>query len=265
MIDEGLDRELHRLAGVSRLLVATDFDGTVAPIVTHADNARILPEAEAALAALQGMPGTRVALVSGRSLASLRRTGVSTEGRILAGSHGAELTGIGEAPAGLPGLAELDPPLTGEERERLHALREALDDLVAGGPARHGVWLEDKPAGVAVHTRTLTESGSAGMIAAASDVALPFAVTEKHGKRVLEFALRPSDKGETLSRIRRATGTDAVLFLGDDVTDEDGFRALTAGDLGIKIGPGDTRAAHRIADPAAAAAVLARLAHLRRD
>ncbi|MEB4614495.1 trehalose-phosphatase, partial [Leucobacter sp. M11] len=164
MIAEALDRELERLAGVGSLLVAVDFDGTVAPIVTHADHARILPEAEDALARLQAVPGTRVALVSGRSLASLSRTGVPTEGRVLAGSHGAELVGLTEPAGPTPGRAELRPPLTDEERSRLAGLRAALEALLDGGPARHGAWLEDKPAGVAVHTRALTENGSAGVL-----------------------------------------------------------------------------------------------------
>ena len=52
------------------------------------------------------------------------------------------------------------------------------------------------------------------------------------------------------------------MYLGDDVTDEDGFRALRPGDLTVKIGDGVTDARYRVADTAGALAVLRRLGDL---
>jgi trehalose-6-phosphatase len=46
-----------------------------------------------------------------------------------------------------------------------------------------------------------------------------------------------------------ALDVHATIFIGDDVTDEDGFAVLGSGDLGIKVGAGATKAFHRVADP----------------
>jgi trehalose 6-phosphate phosphatase len=71
-----------------------------------------------------------------------------------------------------------------------------------------------------------------------------------------------ADKGTALRRLVAELGSAAAMYLGDDVTDEDGFRALGPDDLGIKIGDGETAARHRVADPAGALAVLRRLGDL---
>jgi trehalose 6-phosphate synthase/phosphatase len=75
--------------------------------------------------------------------------------------------------------------------------------------------------------------------------------------------VRAADKGSVLHRIRAALPPGPVLFLGDDVTDEDVFAVLGPDDLGIKVGPGETAASERVPDPETAAAVLALLAELR--
>ena len=68
---------------------------------------------------------------------------------------------------------------------------------------------------------------------------------------------------DLLARLREAVGATAVLFAGDDVTDEDALRSLGEGDLGIRVGPGETAASHRVADPAAIGRLLGELADLR--
>jgi trehalose 6-phosphate phosphatase len=87
-------------------------------------------------------------------------------------------------------------------------------------------------------------------------------LTLKPGKNVLELAVTDADKGRALRRLRTELGAAAAIYLGDDVTDEDGFRALQPGDVGIKVGDGETAAAHRVADIAAAVAALEDLADL---
>ena len=70
-IDQSLRDALTRLAAAETLLVALDFDGVVAPIVTRAEDARPLPQTAEAVARLAGLPRTWTAYVSGRALASL--------------------------------------------------------------------------------------------------------------------------------------------------------------------------------------------------
>jgi trehalose 6-phosphate phosphatase len=75
---------------------------------------------------------------------------------------------------------------------------------------------------------------------------------------VLELAVTDADKGSALVRLAGELGATAVLYLGDDVTDEDAFRALTDA-VTVKVGDGDTAARHRVADLAGVQAVLERL------
>ncbi|ARJ05952.1 hypothetical protein GCM10010988_11110 [Cnuibacter physcomitrellae] len=246
-----LDRALERLAATERLLIALDFDGTLSPIVPRPEEARALPEADEALQALVAAPDTTVVLVSGRSMASLEHVSGSPAHVLLVGSHGAEVKDDDGV------HVELDD----DERGRREALHRALESAVAD---HDGVWVEGKPAGFAVHTRRASdEAASAARAAARSAVEGIDGLTEREGKGVLEFAVKATSKGDSLRTLRESTGATGVLFAGDDVTDEDGFAVLGEGDLGLKVGPGETAAAYRVDDPAAVAGLLARLAALR--
>ncbi len=86
---------------------------------------------------------------------------------------------------------------------------------------------------------------------------------ERGGKDILEFAVRHVTKGDAVDRLRELRGADAVFFAGDDVTDEDAFAVLRDGDVGVKVGAGETRAGFRVTDPAALTDVLKQLARLR--
>ena len=77
---------------------------------------------------------------------------------------------------------------------------------------------------------------------------------------MLELAVTGADKGSALLRLRDDLGAAATLYLGDDRTDEDAFRALSPGDLTVKVGEGETVAGHRVADPAAVVVLLDTLA-----
>src|SRR5262245_57029141 len=115
-VELGLAAALERVAEVPRLLVASDFDGTLAPLVDDPAKARALPEAEEALMRLAATADTEVALVSGRSLASLRAgVGRLADHVELVGGHGIE--------------HHEDAP-TKEETARLDAAQRALDDLI---------------------------------------------------------------------------------------------------------------------------------------
>lgn len=252
-LPEPLLDELARLAGTRRLLVALDFDGTLAPEVDDPEKARALPEAREAVLRLLAMPRTRVALVSGRALKSLIEVADLPDEALLVGSHGIEL--------------RLDDPrmrvsLDTAELELVDVLHEVLSQVA---DSIDDVWLEAKPAGFALHTRLATEEDSrlAHLVALRETQAEFDDLTVREGKNVLEFAVRSTTKGEAVEHLRRYTAADAVFFAGDDVTDEDAFAALQPGDMGLKSGQGDTLAGFRVGGPSDVARVLATLADLR--
>jgi trehalose 6-phosphate phosphatase len=84
------------------------------------------------------------------------------------------------------------------------------------------------------------------------------------GKAVVELSVVEASKGAAVRALRERLGVDAVLFAGDDVTDETALSTLEPDrDVGVKVGEGPTAAAHRVADPEAVAALLTELADLR--
>jgi trehalose 6-phosphate synthase/phosphatase len=264
-VPRSIDDRVRRLAASPALIVATDFDGTLAPIVPRPQDARILPRAQQALDVLAGSPGTSVTLLTGRSLAGLAETGLDIDAWIVSGSHGSELVGVeaGENDQGRYGSEESleGGALTEDESQRLEWLARRFE-RVLGEEA--GVRLEHKPFGLAVHTREVPDRDQAvELLAAAVELGTTAGMHVREGKEVREFSVRAADKGSVLHRIRAALPPGPVLFLGDDVTDEDVFAVLGPDDLGIKVGPGETAASERVPDPETAAAVLALLAELR--
>jgi trehalose-phosphatase len=237
-----LESALRRLAALPRLLVASDYDGVLSPIVPDPERAYPLPEAIRVLRALAALPETVVAAVSGRARDDLAAvSGLPPEEVLLVGSHGAELT---------DGLR-----LTLTQQALRARLEETLRHLVRDQP---GVRLETKPASVSVHTRTAATREVAAAVAEAT-LAGPATwpgVFALAGKEVVELSVVATNKGTAIEALRHRFSPDAVLFLGDDVTDENAFAVLRDPDVGIKVGPGETRARYRVSDPQAAVQAL---------
>ena len=146
--------------------------------------------------------------------------------------------------------------LTPEQRELRASLRDELEEICS---RCEGVFLEEKPASFAVHYRNASEQvARTACDAVLAGPAAREAVQVRHGKQVVELLLIPTDKGSALRHIRRNVGATAVLFLGDDLTDEDAFAVLRGPDVSVKVGEGPTRAAHRLEDTREVARTLAR-------
>ncbi len=168
-----------------------------------------------------------MALISGRTLAEIDRI-FSPAVFHAAGSHGAEMriTGARENPAGGAALSA-----------------EIIGALERFAGQHDGLLVETKPAGAALHYRRAPEHQAAalevaeGILADAGD-----AYRLIHGKMVYEIAPKMHDKGsaiDTLLELAPFRGRTAV-FLGDDVTDEDGFREVNRREgLSIRVGPRD--------------------------
>ena len=244
-----LQRRLAALARTPVLLVATDYDGTLAPLVSDPAQARPLRESVVALRLLAALPNTHVAVISGRALRDLAGMLGEPDDVHLVGSHGSEFD---------PDFARSLP------REAL-ALRARVEEELAEIAAQiPGARIEPKPASVALHYREVDEElADAALRRVERGPAALEGVVTRHGKKVVELGVLSTHKGSALAQLRQRVGATAVCFLGDDVTDEDAFAELGGPDLGIKVGEGPSRAALRVEDPEAVARVLAALAELR--
>ena len=241
MLPVDLQQALDAVAAEPRLLVACDFDGTLAPIVNDPADARPLPAAADALVKMSKLPSTYVALVSGRALSVLRDLSAMPPTVYLVGSHGAEFdTGFAHP---------IDATL-------LNRMTQELNDIAAD---YDGVAVETKPASVALHVRNASPADGESALRAAHAAAASWDAELTEGKAVAEFAVISTDKGEAIDILREQQNATAVVYLGDDVTDEKAFRRLRDSDIGIKVGDGETAAGYRVDSPDDVAVALDRL------
>jgi len=239
-MDPGLIAALRRAAESPVLMVASDFDGTLSPIV--ADPAAATPHVPAldALTLLAGLPDVHAVIISGRSLEALEKLTGNSPLIALIGGHGVEVDAEGQAAV-------------------VQALADALRDVEASFT---GALLEPKPTGAALHYRNARDPD--GAAAAARRVAAGFAARIIEGKQVVELLIGEGDKGTAIERLRRRWQADCVVFLGDDTTDEDVFAGLGPADVGVKVGSEPSAAGFRVEGVADVAAVLDRVAAERR-
>ncbi|MBI1378712.1 MAG: trehalose-phosphatase [Frankiales bacterium] len=242
VVDDALGTALASAAAAGRLLVAVDFDGTLAPIVADPEAARALPGGLEALEELATLDGTTVVLVSGRSRDALARLAPTSASVRTIGSHGAESDAFVLSP---------------RDEDRLRTVLAAVH-AVADGVA--GVLLERKPAGIAVHVRNASRDDAARVSRAVLDgPATLEGVHVTRGKEVVELSVLDATKGAAVDALRAAVSADRVLYLGDDVTDETVFGALGPDDVGVKVGDGPSAASHRVAGPEDVVRLLQRL------
>ncbi len=240
-LSDDLRGAVHAYASHERILVGTDFDGVLAPLVDDPSTSTPVPGSVDLLRDLATRPGVGVAVISGRDLATLRRlSGIGDdEAIVLVGSHGAE------ASRRLPHLPQEDDGAT----TRLSEATLALQSVAQAHP---GTRIEHKQAGVVLHTRGVDPEVARRAVEAAQRVTRQVPGTHLlQGKDVIEIAVFDVSKGMALTALRTLFDAEAVCYLGDDRTDELAFRVLTTESqhLTIKIGPGETLATHRIPGP----------------
>ncbi len=221
MTPEEMVRRIRALPR-SRLL-AFDVDGTLAPIVPVPEEARVPAPTRRALRMLGERE--RIAFVTGRDLAGLRRVLGSVPGAWRAVEHGGWIVP--------PGTRARRPPPTMEERARL----AAFEAFVRATPGR----LEKKPRAVALHVRGLDGALRDALLARAARRARRLGLHVRHGRAVLEAELSPGDKGEALAALQYRTGARAVFFAGDDLTDLPAIRYAQRHGLGVFVASAERR------------------------
>lgn len=244
------DADLSGLAATSDLLIAMDFDGTLAHFSDEPTGVHAVPGAMEALKGLAELPNTVAMVISGRNLEQLAHaTMLPVHGPVrLVGSHGAE-------PAD-GGATNLSP----EQQSWLDDLRSHAESIAT---EHEGAWVEVKSLAVGLHTRLVSDKELATQL---NQRLAAFAATSElshvtWGKDILEVAVDKTTKGSYIEDFRRAYARQhgrelRVLFAGDDTTDETALSTLryasaaTPGsDVGIRVGGGETSATHRLDTP----------------
>jgi trehalose 6-phosphate phosphatase len=242
-------------------LVALDFDGTLAPISPHPDDARPVAGVPQLLRDVRAT-GAALAIVTGRSVASLLQVSGfdAVPGIVIYGMHGAERWSGGRlrAPATPAGII---------------TLRRSLPGIVARAAGDPAVWIEDKELSLVVHTRLTAEPDRLlGLLRApVTEAATAAGLEVRPGKEVLEIVIPGTDKATAIGELI-TDKTAAVVYAGDDVGDLPAVRAvnawasrsgrprLTVAVTPSGAGPLDGLADVTVPDPPAVVALLRRIA-----
>jgi trehalose-phosphatase len=239
--------------GDRQVVFFLDFDGTLAPIVERPEAATLPPRTRQLIADL----ATRhyVAIVSGRDLDDLRER-VGLDSVYYAGSHGFQIVG----PEGQPRERE-------EARRFLPVLEDAEAILTRRLASIEGAEVDRKRYGVAVHFRRASECAAGTVRNIIEDVQRTYSgLRIGQGRKV--FELRPHipwDKGRAIGWLIQVMGLKASsvfpICIGDDVTDEDAFRAIAGKGVAIVVRgrEGSTRANYVLDDQTAVREFMSRL------
>lgn len=234
-----------------RLALFLDYDGTLTPLRDHPDQALLSAPMREALQACARRPDTEVTIVSGRSLAGVRRM-VDEPSLTYAGNHGLEIEG--------PEIDHFEHEDLIHYRARSEALADELDAI-----AFHGAWTERKGPTLTFHYRAVDEPLRAALI----EDACTRIATAGYQPRSAHCAVeaRPPvgwDKGRAVLHVLRSrygpswSENARVVYIGDDQTDEDAFRFLAGLAETFRVGSPDTstEATHRLPNVDAVASLL---------
>lgn len=211
-----------------------DFDGTLVELAETPDAIRVPEHLPSLVERLQRRLEGRLAIVSGRAVSDLERH-LPSAGIAVSGSHGLELrlADGSQVPLSAPAsIADIRPHL---------AAFAAQDERLL---------IEDKPAGIAIHYRRAPER-EAEAVALAEEIARHAGLAVQRGHKVVELRPHGADKGDAVRALMMepAFAGARPVFVGDDLTDENGFAAAAAaGGAGVLVGPPrETAAAYRLA------------------
>lgn len=215
-----------RLLGAPRLLVALDFDGTLAALAESPDRARLKPDFKIALKALAALYGVYVFILSGRSLRSVCGL-IGLRNIYYGGNHGIEIRG--------PGYAWRDAAAA----KMQGAIAEIAADLGERFPPGTGVLVENKLFSASIHYRNIKTAFRRGFFSRMKAL-----TSESHsgirwssGHEVFELLPKgAAHKGHALTRLAKELNNPLCIAVGDDLTDEDMFEAIAGHGIAIRVG-----------------------------
>lgn len=254
-----------RIRKASHIFLFSDYDGTLTPIVERPEDAVLADETRKLLGGLAKQRRYTVGIISGRSLMDLMaRVGLS-DIVTYAGNHGMEIHGKG---------LDFVEPVAEEMQSLFRVLHHVLSITLRGVT---GVLVENKGLTLSVHYRRVREKEVPQVKSIVDRVAGPLnsagRIRITSGKKVLE--LRPPvswNKGKAVELLLRKHGdgltgrNTLAVFLGDDLTDEDGFKMINARDgLSVYVGDGNqpSSANYYLASPQEVCLFLKRLVEMR--
>jgi trehalose 6-phosphate phosphatase len=238
------DGVARRLKSADHILLLSDYDGTLTPIVDKPELATLSQKVRKLLRTLAKDRRYTVGIISGRALSDLRGN-VGLDGIIYAGNHGLEIEGFGSS---------FLEPIAEEMRPFLGMLNQALSATLRG---IKGVFVEDKGLTLSVHYRMVDGAEEKKVEDAFEKITDSLYVTGRirvtRGKKVYE--IRPPvdwDKGKAIAwliakfRESRGKGGTLPIYLGDDLTDEDGFKVVEKSNgISIFVGGEDSQSVAR--------------------
>jgi len=238
---------LQYVAVAPHVFCCLDYDGTLAPLAPTSDRAVPLRGTSGLLERLATAPGMYVAVVTGRTIADVRRF-LDVPGIYYIGVHGSEVRLLSGAMVTAPGV--------GPVRAILAEIRQQLHVALGGRP---GLQLEDKGAALAIHYRRAPPADAAAARALIAHLVRECrqrgaSIMLAYGHEVAEIRHASITKGTTVCALLAAQQPAALpVYIGDDRTDEDAFVLLPPHAVTIRVGAANaaTAARYRVAGPQA--------------
>ncbi|XP_011206998.1 uncharacterized protein LOC105228748 [Bactrocera dorsalis] len=219
-VDDFDDYLLKYIGYNHKLALLLDYDGTLAPIAPHPDLATLSPEIKNVLFKLSNHSDVYVAVISGRNVDNVKRM-VGIEGITYAGNHGLEILH--------PDGSKFVHPMPIEYEDKVSHLLKALQDSVC----RDGAWVENKGALLTFHYRETPAELRPAMIEKARGLIIKygFKATEAHCALEARPPVQWNKGRASIYILRTSFGVDwseriKIIYVGDDLTDEDAMVAL---------------------------------------
>lgn len=222
------DKVSSEIEKSDRVFLFLDYDGTLTPIVSTSEKAKFPRKTKDLIKRLQRDPKFTVAIISGRSLKDIKRM-VGISGFIYAGNHGLEIA---------KGQRRILKSIKSSTRSAIKKIMLSLKSQL-----RHikGARVEDKGCTLSVHFRLVRPRQRQLVKKIFKRVMRPYVLSKKvkisSGKMVLE--VRPGikwDKGKAVLHILAKEKKAWPVYIGDDVTDQDAFRAIKGKGISIFVG-----------------------------